>query len=147
MANRHSTVSLRLTRIFEASRERVFRAWTRPEELRHWLAPGALTVELAEVDLRPGGRYRVHMRDPGGIEYRLVGAYEEIQPPRRLVFSWQWASEEMPVETRVTVEFRELGPGRTEVALLHERFPTDAMCAMHVKGWNGCLDKLPALVE
>jgi uncharacterized protein YndB with AHSA1/START domain len=145
MATRPATRSLTLNRIVEASRERAFQAWTQPEELKRWLAPGDLTVELVQVDLRPGGRYRVHMREPGGKVHRLVGAYQVVEVPGRLVFTWRWESEEKPVETRVTVDFRALGADRTEIVVLHEFFPTEAMCAQHVSGWNACLLKLPPL--
>jgi uncharacterized protein YndB with AHSA1/START domain len=146
MATERSTASLSLARIFPASPESVFQAWTRPEQLKHWIAPGDLTVELAEVDLRPGGRYRIHMREPEGTEYRLVGTYQEIQVAHRLVFTWVWESDPTPIETRVTVQFRDLGREGTEVVVLHEFFPTDAMCDQHVRGWNACLAKLPPLL-
>jgi uncharacterized protein YndB with AHSA1/START domain len=146
MATGQSTASLTLVRIFPASPERVFQAWTRPDQLKLWIAPAELRVELAEVDLRPGGRYRIHMREPEGREYRLVGTYQEVQVPRRLVFTWVWESDPSPIETRVTVQFRDLGSEGTEVVVLHEFFPTDAMCDQHVKGWNACLAKLPPLL-
>src|SRR5207244_13435009 len=61
-----SSVTLRLRRSFPAPRERVFRAWTTPAEMKLWKAPGDMTTPLAEVDLRPGGKYRIHMRAPDG---------------------------------------------------------------------------------
>ncbi len=146
MAAEQCTASLSLVRVFAASPERVFQAWTTPDQLKHWIAPGDLTVELAEVDLRPGGRYRIHMREPEGREYRLVGTYREVQAPHRLVFTWVWESDPVPIETRVTVRFRDLGSEGTEVVVLHELFPTDTMCDQHVRGWNACLAKLPPLL-
>jgi SAM-dependent methyltransferase len=70
------------------------------------------------------------MREPEGREYRLVGTYQEVQVPRRLVFTWVWESDPSPIETRVTVQFRDLGSEGTEVVVLHEFFPTDAMLAL-----------------
>ncbi|HWB43200.1 MAG TPA: SRPBCC domain-containing protein, partial [Gemmatimonadales bacterium] len=140
-----TTKALRLSRVLEAPRAAVFRAWTRPDELRRWMAPGDLVVSVVEVDLRPGGRYRFHLREPDGTEHRVVGVYAEIEAPRRLVFSWSLESHPVPVDTRVTVEFRDLGD-RTEIALLHEFFPTDELCAMHERGWNACLEKLPGAI-
>ena len=75
-------------RVIRAPRQRVFEAWTKPEELKRWHAPGPMTVSLAEVDLRVGGRYRIHMVAPSGEEHRVVGTYREVDPPRRLTYSW-----------------------------------------------------------
>jgi len=75
------TTALTLRRTFQASRERVFRAWTTPEEIKQWKCPGDRTTPLVEVDLRVGGAYRVHMRKPDGTETRLVGVYREVDPP------------------------------------------------------------------
>jgi uncharacterized protein YndB with AHSA1/START domain len=70
-------------RVFDAPRELVFDAWTRPEHLRRWLGPRELVV--CEIDLRVGGRYRWVQRAPDGSEYRFHGEYREIVRPERLV--------------------------------------------------------------
>lgn len=78
-----------ITRKLAAPRERVFRAWTEPEELKRWWGAGdGFTTPIAEVDLRVGGR--------------------DVQRPSRLVYTWAWEGSEGP-ETLVTVEFRDLG--------------------------------------
>src|SRR4029434_4215786 len=77
-----------------APRERVFRAWTDAEQLRHWFFPGSATgpVLQVEVDLRVGGRYCITQYAPdGALEAMVVGTYYEVQPPVKLVFSWVWA--------------------------------------------------------
>ena len=87
---------LRLTRRFNAPRERVFDAWTDPELLRRWWAAGPdWDTPEAEVDLRPGGRYRLSMRNPqSGDVHTVGGEYTEISRPARLAYTWQW--EDMP---------------------------------------------------
>lgn len=137
------TVEVRRT--FAASAERVFQAWTRPEELKLWAAPGPLAAPLAEVDLRVGGSYRIHMRDPGGKEYRVVGIYREIDPPRRLVYTWSWETDPIVTDSIVTVEFIDRG-GSTEVVLRHEKLPNDAKREGHTTGWIACLEKLETVV-
>jgi len=144
-APQSSPTTLRISRIFEARRERVFRAWTEPERLAQWMAPAPLTVTLVEVDLRPGGYCRFHLQEPEGREYRVSGVYAVVERPSRLVFSWKWELEEMPASTRVTVEFIDRGK-RTEVLLIQEFIPTGEMCDLHLKGWTGCLEKLPGVL-
>ena len=142
----HATTTLRLRRAFPAPPERVFRAWTPPAEMKQWKAPGAMTTPVAEVDLRPGGRYRIHMRAPDGAEHHLVGVYRVVDPPKKLVYTWRWENNPEAPETLVTVEFVDRG-GTTELLLTHELFPDQAASKGHESGWIGCLDKLGNLLQ
>jgi uncharacterized protein YndB with AHSA1/START domain len=139
------TAVLHLRRTFQASRERVFRAWTTPEEMKRWKAPGDRTTPVVEVDLRVGGKYRVHMRSPDGSEVRLVGMYREVDPPKKLVYTWVWETSPEMGETLVTVEFLERGR-MTEVVLKHELFPADEVRDLHEHGWSGSFDKLAEIL-
>ena len=139
------TAALSLRRTFQASRERVFRAWTTPEEIKRWKGPGDRTASVVEVDLRVGGAYRVHMRSPDGGEMRLVGVYREVDPPKKLVYTWSWEANPEMGETLVTVEFLERGRA-TEVVLRHEFFPADEVRDQHAQGWHGSLDKLEKIL-
>jgi uncharacterized protein YndB with AHSA1/START domain len=133
--------SLTIRRTIPARPERVFRAWTDPAALRRWSCPVGFTVASAEVDLRVGGAYRVAMLPPDQSEASVAyGTYREIDPPRRLVYTWQWEHGEMG-ETLVTVEFRDLG-SETEVVLVHELFPAADVRDLHNQGWVSCLDHL-----
>lgn len=141
--------SLIIRRVFEASRQQVFAAWTTPDLLKQWFRPGeGFSVPLAEVDLRVGGRYRLGMLPPDEAEIIAVsGEYKEIQIPEKLVFTWAWESEAPETEeTLVTVEFFERGD-RTEVVLSHERFPHPGVRDQHVAGWEGCLTGLLNLFD
>ena len=133
--------SLEIRRTFSAPRDRVFNAWTRPEELKKWSAPGPMKTPLAEVDLKIGGRYRMVMRGPDGEEHRVSGVYKQVDPPKRLVYTWKWEQPPDAPETTVTVEFHDLG-SRTEVVLRQEGFRSIDEQGRHEQGWNGCLDKL-----
>ncbi|MGH7593955.1 MAG: SRPBCC family protein [Gemmatimonadales bacterium] len=141
-----SAYRLQVRRIFSAPPERVFRAWTTPEELKRWHAPGPLSCVLAEVDLRVGGKFRIHMRQPDGVEHRVGGTYRIVEPPHRLVYSWKWetiSSNNDLGESLVTLEFLGHGNG-TELVLTHEGFVNDEARTRHEHGWAGILDKLQA---
>lgn len=138
-------IALEIRRTFPASRERVFRAWTRPEELNRWSAPRD-AVATTEVDLRVGGRYRIVMRGPDGTTYIVGGVYREVDPPSRLVYTWKWEGNPAAVESVVTVEFLERGRS-TEVVLRHDGLADDGDRSRHEDGWNACLDKLAVVVN
>ncbi len=139
-------ITLRLTRVFAAPREKVFRAWTSAEALKQWWGPPDHGTASAEVDLRAGGRYRLGMRKlPDGAIFYLSGAYREVKAPEKLIYTWRWEAEPEYGETLVTVEFRDRGTS-TEVVLTHELFPTEAMREQHGQGWSGCLDRLADLL-
>ena len=137
-----SPAPLRIARTYAAPRETVFRAWTDPRALTRWFAPADdFRTEVPELDLRVGGRYRVHMTQ-GDATHRVTGTYLEIRPPERLVFTWRWEDEPAHLdETRVTIELFERD-GATELILTHDRFTDGASREEHGKGWNGCLDRL-----
>jgi uncharacterized protein YndB with AHSA1/START domain len=137
-----------LTRRFDAAPERVFDAWTDPELLRRWFHAGPdWTTPEADVDLRPGGRYRLAMRNPDGEVRAVAGEYREIERPGRLVYTWAWEApegSEMAGETLVTVEFSTTGDG-TDVVLTQTGFPSAHNRDQHGHGWDACLANLEAL--
>ncbi len=133
--------SLTLRRTIPASRARVFKAWTTAELLVKWWGPDGVQCPGAQVDLRVGGEYRIGNRKPDGAEIWIVGTFEEVDVPRRLVYGWSM-DEAHPNRERVTVEFREAGPDATEVVLHHERLQSEETREQHEMGWEGCLDGL-----
>lgn len=74
------------TRVVDAPRDRVFGAWTNPDQLARWWGPEEFTNTFCEFDLRPGGAWRFVMRAPDGIEYQNESVFVEIAAPERIVF-------------------------------------------------------------
>lgn len=137
---------LRITRRYPVAAEKVWRAWTEPQAIARWFGPGETnSVTLAELDVRTGGRWRIAFTTQDGEKHEVGGAYQEVVPLRRLVFSWAWHSTPERVSL-VTVELRPAGEG-TELAFLHERFFDQAARDNHERGWTGTFAKLDALME
>jgi uncharacterized protein YndB with AHSA1/START domain len=74
-----------LTRAFDAPRDLVFEAWTKPEHVRHWWGWRSSTMVQCEADVRPGGSWRYVTREANGVEVPFTGVYQEVVPPERLV--------------------------------------------------------------
>lgn len=114
----------------------VWQALTSPAALAAWFWPPQLQP-AAEIDLRPGGRYRI--AGPGaGIA--VAGQYAAVDAPRLLAFSWQWDGE--PDQTSVTVLLAAVADG-TDLTVRHEGFASDAVRDDHIQGWSDCLSRLP----
>ncbi len=140
------TEALRLVRTVAASPERAFEAWTSPEQVSRWTCPDPTASVDVEIDLRVGGRYLIRMHVEGG-PYTAHGTYREVDPPRRLVYTWGWKEEAhaMKAETVVTVEFAPVEKG-TEIRLTHSGFPTPDDRDGHGEGWKICVDRFTELV-
>ncbi len=134
--------TLKLRRTFQASRERVFRAWTDPVELSRWFAPSEeYSTAVPVLDLQVGGKYTVEMHHSGGNVHRVSGTYREIKPPEKIVFTWHWEHDPGPDESLVTIEFLDLGPS-TEILLTHDHLPNLEQRDKHEHGWEGCINSL-----
>ena len=141
-----------LTRLVDAPREYLFRAWTDPELLKQWFAPLPYTTPHAELDVRPGGANLVVMRGPDGKDMPNRGIYLEVIENRRLVFTdaytAAWEPSQKPFMT-VILTFEDEG-GKTRYTA-RVRHWTAADREAHEKmgfheGWGRCADQLAALV-
>ncbi len=127
-------------RTIDAPAERLFRAFTEPEQLLQWWGPPPARCSHAELDLRVGGHYRIANAFPDGSVVWIVGEFESVSPPHELVYSWRLEGVGGDVE-RVTVRLEGKGSA-TEVVVLHERIPSAKAREGHAKGWEACLDGL-----
>jgi len=103
-----------LTRVFDAPRRLVFKAWTDPKCVAVWWGPHHFTNPVCELDARPGGAIRIHMRDPTGIVYPMTGIFQEVIEPERIVFTSAALDDKgNPMfEVLTTVTFAEQGGQR-----------------------------------
>jgi uncharacterized protein YndB with AHSA1/START domain len=138
-----ATIVLVVRRLIEASPGFLFDAWTQPALLVRWWGPTGMSCPEAEVDLRPGGQFRIANRFPDGRIRWIHGSFERVERPRLLVYSWQFDGAPIPPE-RVTVRFEPRGTA-CEVVVVHERIADSATGDQHQAGWDGCLDGLERL--
>jgi uncharacterized protein YndB with AHSA1/START domain len=133
-----------LTRIYPVAAEKVWRAWTDPKALARWFGPAdADTAEVIELELRVGGRYRIVFGAPDGSEHEASGVYTEVEPPRRLSFTW--SRRGLPeAESQVTIALRPVDGG-TELSFRHV-FGNVAARDDHQIGWLPTFAKLDALL-
>jgi len=140
-----------ITRMFDAPRAVVFRAWTDAGQLAQWWGPKRFTNPVCEIDVRVGGAIRIHMRSPDGNTYPMKGEFREIVPPERLVFTniAVDAAGNPIIEGLTTVTFAEKG-GKTTMTL-HTRgravvdYAVGYLKGMEA-GWTGSIDKLEMLL-
>jgi uncharacterized protein YndB with AHSA1/START domain/predicted enzyme related to lactoylglutathione lyase len=146
-----------ITRVFDAPRELVWKAWTEPERMMRWWGPKIYTCPVFKIDLRIGGKYLGAMKAPDGKLYWSTGVYREIAVPERLVMTDSFADEkgnivpgsyygmspDWPTELLVAVTFKEQD-GKTVMDLRHSGLaglPGEEIAAME-QGWKEQFDKL-----
>jgi len=133
-----------ITRIFDAPRSLVFKAWTEPEHMVNWFGPRGFTSKVLKNDLRPGGAYRIHMRGPDGDDHWSQGVFREVVPPERLVMVGSWADADgnpTRPETTLTLMFEDVG-GKTRLTLHNAVFESVTARDLHEGGWSTSLDCL-----
>jgi uncharacterized protein YndB with AHSA1/START domain len=147
--------TLILKRMLNAPPERAFRAWTSAEHIQQWMRPEpGMVVPLASMDLRVGGKFRIQMKMPDGEFFTVVGVFQEVKAPERLVYTWDWEKDGSGEEfgevegkpSLVTVEFLKRGE-RTELVLTHSRFATVESRDSHAQGWGKILESFAKSVE
>src|SRR5882757_7603959 len=140
-----------LTRLIDAPREKLFKAWTDPELLKQWFSPRPWTTPVVEVDVRAGGANLIVMRGPDGTEFPNRGIYLEVVENERLVFTdaytKAWEPSEKPFMTAIITFEDEAGQTRYTARVLHwtvaDREAHEKM-GFH-QGWGLCTDQLAAL--
>jgi uncharacterized protein YndB with AHSA1/START domain len=146
-----------ITRIFDAPKELLWKAWTQPEAIKLWWGPKAFTAPVFKIDLRVGGETFSCMRSPEGKDFCGKGIYREVVPPERLVMTDSFADEQgnivsasyygmspdFPRELLITVTFED-HDGKTKMTLKHSgiRGISDVDYSGMKQGWEESFDKL-----
>jgi len=138
---------LEIVELFDATPERMFKAWTNKKDFVSWLGPEGFIVPFCEMDVRVGGAWRACIKSPQGKEYWMQGKYMEISSPSRLVFTYEDGSEKPKMgETIVTISFNKVGT-KTEMVFRQTNFPTMELRDSHYGGWSSAFECLRSAVE
>ncbi|MBM7567537.1 SRPBCC domain-containing protein [Paenibacillus sacheonensis] len=161
-ANLTEEARLVISRTFNAPRELVFQVWTEAKHLQHWWGPKGVTIDVAKLDLRPGGMFHYSMSTPDGHKMWGKFVYHEIVAPEKIVFTNSFSDEEggtlrppfapeFPLEVMNTVTFAEQD-GRTTITIdggPHRATPAEhaffkGMFDSMQQGFGGTFDQLDA---
>ena len=149
--------ALVITRVLEAPRELVWRAWSEPERVMQWWGPEHFTAPSATMDFRVGGQWLYCMRGPDGKDLWSTGTYQEIVEHERIVTTDSFADEDgnpvlashygigedIPLEMTLTITFEDVDDG-TKLTIEHVGIPAGELHTGAELGWGTSLDKLAA---
>lgn len=143
--------ALVLKRLLKAPREKIWRCWTEPALLEQWFCPAPWRCSQAEIELRPGGRFRTVMNGPNGETFDNTGVFLDVVPGERLVFTdayvKAWEPSEKPFMT-VTITLDDADGGVRYVARVEHWSADDRKAHEEMgfeQGWGKCADQLEAL--
>lgn len=138
---------IEIVRVFDAPRDLVYEAWTKPEHMTQWWGPGFFTNHSCELDVRPGGKWQIVMRSPQGMDFKCAGVYSEVEKPERLVFTNDAVDGNGGVLLKgfTTVTFADQGE-KTKLTLKTKAVGLVPFAPQMLKGmragWSGSFDKL-----
>ncbi len=149
-----------LTRVFDAPRELVWKAWTDPKYVMQWWGPKGFTAPVCRIDFRVGGKFLCCMRSPDGQEFWNGGEYFEIVPHEKIVYSMYFADakgnkveaaqygieHEAMEDAHDVVLFEDFGDGQTKLTLIGNETMESAKDSGQLEGWNQILDKIATVV-
>jgi uncharacterized protein YndB with AHSA1/START domain len=162
IAENPSVAPFVISRVFDAPRELVYKAFTDPEHMKHWWGPKGFKVIASEMDLRPGGMYHFGLQAPDGSTMWGRFVYREISAPERVVWVHSFSDEkggltrhpmspEWPLEMLATMSFEDVA-GKTKLTISwapisesdEERETFDKGRPSMTQGWSGTFDQLEA---
>ncbi len=156
----YETERMVVTRVFDAPRELVWKAWTEPEYVMQWWGPKGCTTPFCEMDFREGGKFLFCMRAPDGQEGWNGGQYHQIVLHEKIVFSLYFSDpqgnkvdpaqygiehEAIPDACDVII-FEDFGTGQTKLTFIGNETMENAINSGQVAGMNQTLDKFAAVV-
>ena len=150
-----------VTRVFDAPRELVWKAWTDPKYVMQWWGPKGFTAPFCEMDFRVGGKFLYCMRAPDGQEFWNGGEYHEIVPHEKIVSSMYFSDSkgnrvesahygiehEAIEDAHDVILFEDLGNGQTKLTFIGNETMQNAIESGQMEGTKQILDKLAAVVE
>ena len=141
------TLRLHLERVLPARPQDAFDACVEPDRLASWWGPAGFTAPSVDLDVRVGGSYRIEMQPPDATAFNLRGQFLEIDPSRRLVYTFEW-EEPDPDDRATVVELSFLADlAGTRLVVDQGAFATGERLSLHEAGWTDTLDRLERYLE
>jgi uncharacterized protein YndB with AHSA1/START domain len=128
-----------VTRLFDAPRALVWKAWTQPEHMMRWWGPKGYTTPSCEMDVRPGGALRLCMRSSDGVDLWVRGVFREVVEPERLVFA-AVNDADLDAETVIAVTLEDQG-GKT-LLTMRQTFAKPEVSRGAKEGWASGFERL-----
>ena len=149
-----------ITRVFDAPRELVWKAWTDPKYMMQWWGPKGFTAPVCKMDFRVGGKFLCCMRSPDGQEFWNAGEYHEIVPHEKIVSSMYFSDsagnkvepahygiDHQAIEdARDVLLLEDFGNGQTKLTFIGNETAEEATKSGQAEGWNQILEKIAAVV-
>lgn len=148
--SRNDTRPVVLRRAIPAPANEVYAAWTTPDIMRCWLAPGPNEVIAIDADVRVGGSFRIRSQAPDGVIHTIDGEYRELQPARRIVMTWAYSGPVALIcgmETLIEVDFEQITAGNTAMTFTQSRFASTGAADAYAGDWPSCFTKLDGAVS
>lgn len=149
-----------VSRVFDAPRELVWKAWTDPKYVMQWWGPKGFTSPVCKIDFRVGGKFLYCMRTPDGQEFWNGGEYHEIVLHEKIVSSMYFADangnkvdpEQYGIEHEAIADlhdvtlFEDMGNGRTKLTFIGNETMQDAIKSGQLEGMKEILDKAAEVI-
>ncbi|MGJ8670527.1 MAG: SRPBCC family protein [Oceanococcus sp.] len=145
--------ALKLERVFHASAEQLFVAWTDPRMISRWFGPEHFSVIESSIDAVVDGKYKIVIESPDGDVITHYGTYVQYSPHDSLIFTWILAdqycagSKDQYVTTLVSLSFEVISENETRLTLTHEQLPNEEARNGHMFGWKSSFDSLQTFLS
>jgi uncharacterized protein YndB with AHSA1/START domain len=133
--------TIQVSKSFDISKEKLYKAWTEPEELKQWWKPMDKQLTKVENEITEGGTVRYQFED----NLQVRGEYKEVTPGEKLVYSWIWEVPEESLhkgEYLLTVSFKDDGDGGSSLDISQQNIMEEHAVKPHQTGWDGALEDL-----
>lgn len=134
-------------RRFSASAAELYEAWTEPDIMRLWLAPGPNIVIQCETDVRIGGALLIRTQSPDGAVHTINGTYRDLAPGKRIVLTWTYTGPFAIIcglETWIEISLHADSDVETTMTFTQSKFANDEAEAAYEGDWPSCVEKLTA---
>ena len=139
-------IHLEVEKTFPVNVDELYDGWVNPEKLKQWWKPAGNQLKEVEIDVTKGGQFRYVFETKDGEEdLKITGDYKEVEPKKRLVYSWNWElphTQAVPNnEFQLTIEFSD-DQNNSKLKVTQENFKDQESIHPHQEGWNKALNDL-----